>query len=150
MLHLMFLYYLFIQVGKCAINFQNAYLPYSVSIFISVFLILLSYANFENVEIQIKTEYLYRKLLIFFETGITVSLSSRLWWYSFESSFSLKWIHVFMFFTQKLCLESVIESVIVSIVNYRGNSLRVKNMIDVSLIDSLMTSQTLEWYIAID
>lgn len=45
-----------------------------------------------------------------------------------------------MFFTQKLCLESVI----VSIVNYRGNSLRVKNMIDVSLIDSLMTSQTLE------
>lgn len=50
-----------------------------------------------------------------------------------------------MFFTQKLCLESVIESVIVSIVNYRGNSLRVKNMIDVSLIDSLMTRrQTLE------
>lgn len=76
MLHLMFLYYLFRLEN--ALSIFKTFLIDSVSIFISVFLILLSYANFENVEIQIKTEYLYRKLLIFFETGITVSLSSRL------------------------------------------------------------------------
>lgn len=46
-------------IGKCAIK-MLIFLIYSVSIFISIFLILFNCVNFENVEIQMKIDYLYR------------------------------------------------------------------------------------------